>query len=222
MILLGLFLAVLLMIILIIVWIRMVKKSYKNKNNTTQKAIESKHKDVVITKKQPNSTDIKLMYGQLYQLLESLQLIADSKNLDIVIGRYDFVKKLTANLSSFAATAVYNKTLFSVIDDFKTNYYDKTITDEQLFFCKNPQAKEQLEIFYSVNLLKCLGNASRTHLESIEGLKQVRAIYNRYQKIIDLINMAIVEIKKLEFIEDKETQLLDLDGFKKEIIKKTR
>lgn len=212
MILLGVLLGVLVIVVLLIYWVRLlIKTSKENKLKPKRK------RPIRLDSFQTNQ-----IHSQLYQLLECVELIENSKNLDIVIGRFDFVKMLKSNLSKYVSNPTYNKIFYRVIDEYKTNYYDRTVSEMQVFFCENPKAEEQFEVFYSVNLLRSLSVASQKHLEAIDGMKQAKAIYNRYQKIIDLINVTILEIKKLELIEDKETTLLDLEGFKKEIIKKTR
>jgi hypothetical protein len=156
-----------------------------------------------------------VLSGLFFQLLESLEIIKTSKNIDIIIGRYDFVKELCSGLAAHSSNQVYKNSFFAVVEQYKQMYYDKLIFQEQVSIAENPQDINQLNEFYADNLFRALTVNVANHYEAIAGMKQKKAIQGRYQKIIELCELVKEHIKALS-IQEKNKYLEEIFSIRRE------
>jgi len=143
------------------------------------------------------SNKISSLKGMQIQLLESLEIIQTSKNIDIIIGRYNFSQDLMAMLTISYNDPIYNKQFYIAAEEYKQMYFDKILTSNQTFICKHPSDRKLLDNFYCDNLIRALRVNLAIHNEAISGMKQKNAIVNRYTKIMEISNMVLNELSKL-------------------------
>jgi hypothetical protein len=156
-----------------------------------------------------------VLSGLFFQLLESLDIMNTSKNVDIIIGRYEFVNKLTTGLAPHSLSPTYNKSFVAVVENYKQMYYDKTLFEDQVTIAKNPQDKSKLVNFYASSLIRALYMNVQNHNEAIISMKQKKAIQGRYDKIIELCDMVKEQILSLN-IENRNNYLDQVFNLKRE------
>lgn len=148
-----------------------------------------------------------VLSGLFFQLLESLDVINTSKNVDIIIGRYEFAKTVTSGLAPHSTSATYNKSFIAVVENYKQMYFDKNLFEDQVYIAKNPQDTNQLNEFYAISLIRALLANFQIHLEAIAVMKQKKAMQGRFDKIIELCDMVTEQIKELPI--DSRNQYLE-------------
>jgi hypothetical protein len=147
---------------------------------------------------------------KLYQLLESLEIISSSINVDIVIGRHEFINKIIPDLIKYKSLDLYKKYFLEVIEEYKTRYFDRVISKEQIYFCTNPDDENNLIEYYANNIMRAYKSTVDNHIEAINGMKQKKAIIGRYEKIMTISEMAKDTIKALPRIEKRNNYLEEI------------
>lgn len=172
---------------------------------------------VFTPKVQTPSYDPKFVQNPIFQILESMQIMTTTKNIDIVIGRYENCKTFTSKLSPYCEHKRYPTDIYAASDRYKELYYDKLITIEQAYVCQHPKDKKYLDEFYRASLLRCLKEAADLHLEAIDGMKQKKAINNRYLKILELIETVEKAMPPFDDDDMKKEYETGMQKFKEEI-----
>jgi len=129
--------------------------------------------------------------------LESLHIMATTKNIDTLKGRFEFINKFYNNFIQYAKNKRYTTDIQEAIDTYKVMYYDKIINDLELALLINPNY-ENLNEFY----LKCLYESFKEYVfkqeEEIYKLKTDKAKNRRIEKIIFWAKETINEIKAID------------------------
>ncbi|PQB07307.1 hypothetical protein BST83_09170 [Polaribacter filamentus] len=128
------------------------------------------------------------------QLLESLNIIDNTKNSDTIKSRFEFVEKIYDVFIKASYNKRYITDLQIAVDEYKSTYYDKVINDYELALLVKPEF-EKLSVFYGESLMKCFRRFFKEQGEQISNLKQQTAIDKRLDKIlkeIDVINLEMV------------------------------
>jgi len=174
---------------------KQLRENFKKKKEE-RKALAEKNKEFGMHPKE--------IPGKLYQLIESIELMASSKNPDIVIGRYSFCEQLCFRLAKFSDSSLYEKQVFAAIEEYKKNYYDRNIREEQIYFGTHPEDHHSFEEYYIKQMARCFTAYAENHQESINGMKQKKAMVNRYHKILEALNMILDELQKLSDTETRK------------------
>jgi hypothetical protein len=126
-------------------------------------------------------------YSQLkrqgIQLLESIYIISYTKNLDILVGRIDFINSLYANFILGSKIESYTGDIHQSIDDYKAMYYNRIPDDTQLFLLLYPD-KEKMKLFYSDCIVNCYERYVQQQTEELNKLKMNAAKERRREDII--------------------------------------
>ena len=183
---------------------KQLREKFK-KNREEREALAKKNKEFGM---HPNEIP-----GKLYQLIESIELMSSSKNPDIVIGRYSFCEKLCFRLAKFSDSSLYEKQVYGAVEEYKKNYYDRNIREEQIYFANNPEDHHRLEEYYIKQLARCFTAYAENHQELINGMKQKKAMVNRYNKMLEAIKMILDELEKLSETETRKQAEDQLKAF---------
>ncbi|MBK5213616.1 MAG: hypothetical protein JJE55_08160 [Flavobacteriaceae bacterium] len=140
-----------------------------------------------------------------------------TKNIDIVIGRYGNCLTFASKLEAYCENPRYPTDIYAASDRYKEMYYDKLVTYEQAYVCQHPKDHKYLEEFYRASLLRCLKDSADLHLGSIDGMKQKKAINNRYSKILELIQMVEDAMPPFRDEDLKKEYEIGMRKFRKEI-----
>jgi len=129
------------------------------------------------------------------QLLESLNIMHTTKNIDTLKGRFEFVKNMYDDFIKASYKKRYITDIQFAIDEYKTMYYDKIISDFELKLLVNPN-DEDLTDFYSECLYNCFNLFIKEQEYQIANLKRENAVQRRKEKIVNVANEIIEEFDK--------------------------
>jgi hypothetical protein len=127
------------------------------------------------------------------QVLESINVIDNTKNSDTIKSRFEFLGKLYPDFIIAATEKRYISDIQVAIDEYKSRYYDKILNDYEVELLVKPSL-EKLSIFYAESLMKCFDRFLKEQFEQIGNLKRQNAIEKRLEKIIDVANEIASEI----------------------------
>lgn len=196
---------------IILLVFKALKKPKDKIPSTIQKAsIQNKSSSASTRGKQINDA---MLYGKMFQVLESVDVILTTKNRDILTQRFHFVQDLTQYLKDLRSHRNYTKNVNKAVEEYKVRYYDKTVAEEQLYFLQFPEDETLLTEIYIRELARCFSEYSQMHQEAIDGMVQKKAKINRYQKILDNIYETITDLKMLEDSENKISVIEQLRAF---------
>jgi TM2 domain-containing membrane protein YozV len=129
------------------------------------------------------------------QLLESINILNTTKNLDTLIGRYDFVSKMYDDFVKASHNKRYISDIQVAIDQYKTMYYDRILKDYELQLLVQPD-HDNLTDYYSECLFNCFNGFYKEQIEQIENLKRDDAKQRRKEKVVEIADKTISEFYK--------------------------
>ncbi|HEY9165104.1 MAG TPA: hypothetical protein VIS48_02980 [Candidatus Kryptonia bacterium] len=159
------------------------------------------------------------------QALESLYIIASSKNLETIESRYNFLlmipqglnESVTGTLRSAQNNPQYPTLIQGAISQHKTMYPNSILQDYQFSFLKNPD-KFDLNEFYCTSLVNAMKRFSGARLAEIETLKNESAKTRRVAKIIETIKLVQAELQqKCSGASSYSTAVNELDKLETEM-----
>jgi hypothetical protein len=128
------------------------------------------------------------------QTMETLYIIATSKNIATIKGRYDFLLTLIPTLKSASRNLQYSTIIKGAIDQFKTMYPTGVPQDYQLSVLSNPDSFDVNE-FYCNSLINAIKRFCDKQSEEIKELKKEGAKAKRNSKVIETIKLTQVELE---------------------------
>ena len=174
-------------------------------NNTTEISLDINKEYLIefLTQKQKDrETEIKnfnyspmQIQRQGLQILESLSILNSTKNLDTLVGRYEFITKMYDDFIKASYNKRYTSDIQTSIDQYKSMYYDRILNDFELGLLVQPN-EENLKDYYSQCLFSSFNKFYNEQLDQIETLKKEDAKERRTKKIIEIGNLTIEEFDK--------------------------
>jgi hypothetical protein len=128
------------------------------------------------------------------QTMESLYILATSKNIETIKGRYAFLLTLIPTLKSAKNNSQYSKVIQSAFGQFNTMYPTSVPQEYQLSVIHNPETFDINE-FYCSSLVKATKRYYDKQLEEINALKKETAKTKRVAKVIDSIKLVQNELQ---------------------------
>lgn len=128
------------------------------------------------------------------QTMESLYILATSKNIETIKGRYDFLLTLIPILTSAKNNTKYSAFIDSALDQFKTTYPASVPQEYQLSVLSNPEAFD-LNEFYCTSLVTAIKRFYGKQFEEITALKKEAAKRNRIERVIKTIRSVQDELQ---------------------------
>ena len=126
----------------------------------------------------------KMFYYKKLQFLESINIIDNTKSIDTLQGRVEFIQtKLFNDLIEDSKKERYINDCQKAIDEFKTAYYDKTLNDYEVSLLIKPNMTKFKE-FISTSIYKCFLKYTIQQDIEIKKLKQIASIEKRKEDII--------------------------------------
>lgn len=126
------------------------------------------------------------------QLLESLNILNTTKNLDTLKGRFEFIHKMYDDFIKASHNKRYITDIQIAIDQYKTMYYDKILKDFELQLLVKPE-HEKLIDYYSLCLFNSFNSFANEQEQQIDLLKKEDAKNKRKEKILEIGNETIFE-----------------------------
>lgn len=130
----------------------------------------------------------------IIQTMESLYILATSKNIETIKGRYDFLLTLIPTLRSAKNNSQYSVIIQSALGQFKTMYPTSVPQEYQLSVLSNPETFDINE-FYCNSLVNAAKRFVEKQFEEINALKKETAKTKRVEKVIDAIKLVQNEIQ---------------------------
>ena len=122
------------------------------------------------------------------QTMESLYILATSKNIETIKGRYEFLLTLIPTLKSAKHNSEYSGLIQSALGQFKTMYPAGIPQDYQLAVLSNPESFD-LNEFYCKSLINALKGFYDKQIAEINSLKKESAKTKRVTKIAETFNL---------------------------------
>jgi len=173
--------------------------------NRTEMTIDLNQENLVKLYKQnqrEREQEIKNFNYQLFQiqrqgiqLLESLNILHTTKNIDTLKSRYEFIQKMYDDFIEASYKKRYISDIQVAVDEYKTMYYDKIINDFELKLLVKPE-NENLTDYYSECLYNCFNQFVEEQEYQIANLKREDAKKRRKGKIVSVANEIIAEFDK--------------------------
>ncbi|EKT3963227.1 hypothetical protein AAIP55_000806 [Flavobacterium psychrophilum] len=166
-------------------------KSEQTKPNITAATININKKESGNSFKQtqeelnPMVINPKMHYGKLLQFLESTDIISNTASLDTLTGRIEFINKIYPDIINLSNKSRYMQDVQAAIDEFKTAYYDKILTDIQIGLLVKPNEME-LKKYFSDCIYSCYSRYVDKQIIEIEKLVRQSAKENRKDNLIKI------------------------------------
>lgn len=120
---------------------------------------------------------------QVRQLLESIYIIENSKNIDTLSGRIDFINQIYNNFIPASQMKAYQEHVAIVLDEYKAMYYDRTPTIAQITLLLYPDW-EKMRLFYSDSIFYSYQRYTEYQTNEMNKLKTAKAQERRREDII--------------------------------------
>lgn len=128
------------------------------------------------------------------QTMESLYILATSKNITTIKGRYDFILTVIPTLKSAKNNSQYSVFIQTALEQFKTMYPASEPLDYQLAALSNPETFDINE-FYCNSLTNGIRRFYETQVEEIKNLKRESAKIKRISKVKETIKLTQNELQ---------------------------
>ena len=126
-----------------------------------------------------------IIQSTLLQVLETSYIIETSISPDTVIGRCSFLKEKFTEIISLRANHRFNIELQEAVDNYKQIYYDKTITEKQIFIITKADFGYLIKFFLD-NISRSFYSYTDKQLKEINALKKDETKIKRKSKLLDL------------------------------------
>jgi len=148
----------------------------------------------------------------IIQTMESLYILATSKNIETIKGRYDFLLTLLPTLKSAKNNSQYSNVIQSALGQFQTMYPASVPQNYQLEVINNPEIFDPSD-FYSNSLVNATKRYYEKQLEEINALKKETAKTKRVAKVIDTIKLVQNELQlKCSASKSYSTAIVELEN----------
>lgn len=128
------------------------------------------------------------------QVMETVYIIATSKNIDTIRERHDFLLTIIPTLKSAKNNPQYPTIIQMALDQFKTIYPASVLQDYQLAVLSSPDTFDINE-FYCSSLVNAMKRFCGKQSEEIKALKKEAARTKRIAKVIDTIKVTQSELQ---------------------------
>lgn len=128
------------------------------------------------------------------QTMETLYIIATSKNIETIKGRYDFLLTVIPTLKSAKSNPQYPTIIKMALDQFKTMHPAIVPQDYQLAILSNPDTFDVSD-FYCHSLVNAIKRYCEKQSAEIKALKKEGAKAKRISKVIENIKSAQYELE---------------------------
>ena len=125
---------------------------------------------------------------EIIQTMESLYILATSKNIETIKSRYDFLLTLIPKLKSVKNNSQYSSIIQSALGQFNTMYPARVPQEYQLTALTNPDTFN-LNEFYCSSLVNASKRFYEEQFEEINALKKEIAKTKRLAKVVDAIKL---------------------------------
>lgn len=141
------------------------------------------------------------------QVLETVNIMTTSKNIDTIQGRSDFLKERLQTLLTSSNSPRYETDLQKGLDFYKTLFYNTSVTQSQIEIITNPQ-NFSFENFYVDCLLNGYERFYEDQLNEIDNLKRADAKKRRFKNLVVKLEEVFEEINQINVEEPIKNRAL--------------
>lgn len=131
--------------------------------------------------------------GSIQQILETLEIMDKSKNVDIIVSRGKFLNERLNFIKDNCQNSNYLFDLQRGVENYKDMYYDNIPKERHLYCITKPHEFDFID-YYSQSVFNAYKKYTYEQLEQIVHLKRKNAIFKRKEKLIDLTAIVRIEI----------------------------
>lgn len=182
--------------------------SYKGLIASAEKKYSSKDLDTKVHKNPLPDFHWREIEGKGFQLLESVEIITNTKNLDTLKGRIEFINSIYPSLLSYSSLHRYIMDAQKAIDRYKSIYYDRILTSVQSILLLKPNM-DMLKQLYSDCILTCYTRYVDQQREEMERLKTNAAKERRREDIIKKGYIAKYMFKEFDLMDNGYLQKIE-------------
>ena len=128
------------------------------------------------------------------QVLETVHIIATTKNFDTIKSRYELLLERIDTLRKAESNRLYSADINTSIETYKSMYHDRPLQDFELSAILKPNNFDP-QNFYCEALVSCLKRFAEEQSIEIHGLKSENAKIKRRTKAIEKVNIAKSELQ---------------------------
>lgn len=139
-------------------------------------------------------------YLRVKQALESIYIIEDTMNIDILVGRYQCLIPILSELLSIKNTPSFELTIADAVEDYRMMYYDRTVTDTQIAIVLHPEYIENGE-FYALNIVRCFHKYCDKMEKELNQAKREATKLKRRDAVIESAKICISELHNSKMTE---------------------
>ncbi len=178
---------------------RLITSLKKNDNLETSNTINTSMKSKIKNTKKMEPVIVNFIYDPMQiqrqgiQLLESINILNNTKNIDTLKGRFEFIKKFYDYFIKASFNKRYLTDIQKAIDEYKTMYYDKILKDFELSLIIKPD-NQKLNSYYGECLINCFMLYYDEQKKQIQTLKRQNAKERRLEKIIEIAEETLNEL----------------------------
>jgi len=132
--------------------------------------------------------------GAGIQVLETVHIIATTKNFDTLKGRYEFLVERLDTLCEAEHHQQYSADITFSIERYKSMYFDRQLQEFESARVLNPNNFNTVN-FYCDAIVRCINRFIDDQIEEIRNLKSQNAKIKRRAKVIDKVNLAKNELQ---------------------------
>ena len=128
------------------------------------------------------------------QVLETVHIIATTKNFDTIKSRYELLLERIDTLRKVESNPQYSADINTSIETYKSLYYDRPLQDFELASVLKPNDFDTQK-FYCDGLVSCIKKYVEEQANEISSLKSENAKSKRRIKVIEKIKLAKDELQ---------------------------
>ena len=176
-------------------------EGYRTQVKSTNNEISNikKKKEILST----NNENVNNKYGLNYipqiierrgiQILESLHILSNTKNIDTLKGRFEFIENLYDDFVNASSHKRFVSDIQNSIDEYKMTYYERIPNEYEINLLIKPD-KENLKKFYIDCIFNCFKKFQEEQEKQIESIKRQDSKERRIKKILNVANEAKSEM----------------------------
>lgn len=143
--------------------------------------------------REPLNTTSLSISGSIQQVLETLEIMDNSKNIDVVTSRGKFLGERLNFLKEVRLNSTYLFDLQRGVENYKALYYDKIPKELHLFCITQPHDFDLID-YYSQSVFMAYKRYTDMQFEQIALLKREGAKLKRKGKLLELTDIVIGEV----------------------------
>ena len=153
----------------------------------------------VFSTKDKNVTNYSFNYSpqaiqrQGIQILESLHILFNTKNIDTLKGRFEFIETLYNDFLKASTNKRFLSDIQNSIDEYKMTYYERIPNEYEINLLIKPD-KENLKKIYISCVFNCFKRFQEEQERQIESLKRQDSKARRIKNILNVGNEAKLEM----------------------------